>query len=559
MTSTVSHTSNLTGLSRAGRAVKSGSLKGTFKLLWFMLRRDRIRFPAWGIGMAAMLGYFSTALGVVLDQQSLESFAAFAKNPMMALIGGPGYGFDNMTVPIFIVGLYGAYLMLGAALMSILTISRHTRVEEQTGRAELVRANVVGRHARLAAALILTTLMNVLVSVLMAVVFYTSPSDPGFFLPCLLFGASVGAVGLVFMGVEAVAVQLTPTSRMASAIAGLVLAITFMIRGLGDMSEVSGGSLGWLSWLSPLGWSQQTAPFTLDRWWPLGLSVITTVVLIAVAFSLQSHRDLGAGILPDRLGRANAASWIRTPFALALRLQRSTLIGWALATLFSGIVFGAFANSLTENADGMPAPITTLFGGKDAMTKGYLGYMGIYMAIIIAVYVILSIQSLRSEEQDMRTEPVLATAVSRQSWLLSWVGIAAVGAAVLLLLGGVGLGIGACMFIGDWSLLGSVTLGVLVHSADLWVLLGLSVLLYGFAPRLLGLVWAVYVWSTLIAFFGPIVTTDKAVLDSSIFNHVGSYPASDISWISVGVLTLIAAVLIVAGDFGFKRRDLITA
>jgi ABC-2 type transport system permease protein len=47
--------------------------------------------------------------------------------------------------------------------------------------------------------------------------------------------------------------------------AGAVLAVSFVVRGIGDMSSVSGGGLERLSWFSPLGWAQQTAPFTLDR------------------------------------------------------------------------------------------------------------------------------------------------------------------------------------------------------------------------------------------------------------------------------------------------------
>src|SRR5699024_332933 len=112
-------------------------------------------------------------------QSALESFADLATNPIMALIGGPGYGFDDITVGRLLVGLYGAYLMIGAALMSILTISRHTRVEEQSGRAELVRAGVVGRHAQLSAALLLTAIMNLTMSLLMAAVFQGSPVEPG--------------------------------------------------------------------------------------------------------------------------------------------------------------------------------------------------------------------------------------------------------------------------------------------------------------------------------------------------------------------------------------------
>jgi len=128
------------------------TLTGTGTLLRFMLRRDRLRLPLWVLGMGLMALYISTALGTVLDEESLPGMAQMAATPVMALIGGPGYGFDAITIPRFFAGLYGAYLMLGAALMSMTTLSRHTRAEEQSGRGELVLADVVGRHAQLTAA-----------------------------------------------------------------------------------------------------------------------------------------------------------------------------------------------------------------------------------------------------------------------------------------------------------------------------------------------------------------------------------------------------------------------
>jgi ABC-2 type transport system permease protein len=70
------------------------------------------------------------------------------------VLSGPGYGFDaGLTYQVFFVGTYGLYFLIAAALMNILLVSRHTRVEEQSGRAELVRASVVGRNAPLTATL----------------------------------------------------------------------------------------------------------------------------------------------------------------------------------------------------------------------------------------------------------------------------------------------------------------------------------------------------------------------------------------------------------------------
>lgn len=538
---------------------RGGSLVGTWKLLRFMLRRDRVRFPAWVLGLTAMLAYFANALGLVLDEEPLESFAVLAANPVMALIGGPGYGFDDITTARFLVGLYGAYVMIGAALMSIMTVSRHTRVEEQTGRAELVRANVVGRHAQLAAALILVTLLNVLMAALMALAFQTSPAEPDSWESSLLFACSIGVVGLVFAGVAAVTAQLSPFSRAASGIAGAVLAASFAVRGLGDMSAVQGGDLDWLSWLSPFGWSQQTAPLTLDRWWPLVISLGATLLLIIAGFVLQSRRDLAAGILPDRLGSAVAPGWLRSSLSLAYRLQRTGLAWWSFALLLAGITFGAFVQPMAESADGMPEELLAVFGGAEGMVEGFLGFMGVYFAIMVAVYAILSVQGMRAEEQGVRTEPVLAAAVSRTGWMLSWLTVTALGSLWLLALAGLGEGLGAALATGDWELFGPVLLGHLAHTPVVWALLGLAAGLYGLVPRLIGLTWAVFVYGAALSMFGDMLELDDAVLATSVFRHVGQYPAEDISWAAVAMLTGIAVLLAGAGLACFRRRDLNTA
>ena len=163
---------------RRESASSGGPLTGTGRLLRFMLRRDRVRFPVWVLAVSIMAAYFSNVIALVMDEEALNAMTAFAANPIMGLIGGPGFGFDAITVPRFVVGMYGTSLMLGAAFMSITTISRHTRVEEQTGRAELIRANVVGRHAPLAAALVVAALMNIVMALLTGLTMMSSAA-PG--------------------------------------------------------------------------------------------------------------------------------------------------------------------------------------------------------------------------------------------------------------------------------------------------------------------------------------------------------------------------------------------
>ena len=542
----------------AGR-LGEGNLAGLGHLLRFMLRRDRLWLPIWVLALSALTAYFANAIAVVMDSDSLQAMTAFAKNPVMALITGPGYGLDQVTIPRFIVGMYGVFLMIGAALMSILTVSRHTRAEEQTGRAELVRASVTGRHTQLIAALVLTVFMNLLLAAGMAAAFGFSQAEPDSWSATVLFAVGIGAVGCVFAAVTAVTVQLSAFARAASSMAGAVLALSFVLRGIGDMSHVSGGSLDWLSWFSPLGWAPQTAPFTLDRWWPLLYSAGLFAVLVVVAVVLQSRRDLGAGIVAERLGQSQAGLLLSTPPSLALRLQASSLIWWSLSMLVMGVVFGSFTGPMDEGAAGMPPEILAIMGGRSGIVDGYLGYMALYFAIIVSAYAVIAAGGLRSEEAAFHTEPVLATAVSRSGWLASWAAVTLVGAGWLMAMAGLGEGVGAAVSMDDWSLLWPTLLGHLAQTPSIWALLGFAYLLYGFAPRLMSVSWIVFAASAVLALFGGLMQLDDAILDLSLFTHIGQYPAQEISAEAVLWLVGITVVLVGAGMVGFRRRDLVTA
>ncbi|HZD23554.1 MAG TPA: ABC transporter permease, partial [Acidimicrobiia bacterium] len=199
---------------------------GTWSLIRFNLRRDRVKFPAWVLGITFMAVYFTTALPLLYgsEEELAETAGSFLTGGVVAIFGGPGYGFENINFPIFFVGVYGLYIILMAALMSILMVSRHTRVEEQTGRSELLRSNVVGRMAPLTAAVIMAVMANVLLSVFIGSVLAGKDYEVA---GSFLFGAGVGAVGLVFTGVAAITVQLMEFSRTASGLALIALGAAY--------------------------------------------------------------------------------------------------------------------------------------------------------------------------------------------------------------------------------------------------------------------------------------------------------------------------------------------
>lgn len=293
--------------------------------------------------------------------------------------------------------------------MSILSVVRHTRAEEVSGRAELLRANVLGKYATLTSALILTVGANVVLGVAITIGLMQVNSD-FVFASTALFAASNTAVGVVFAAITALLVQLTENPGAARGMAMGALAVAFIVRGVGDMAN-QGGSL--MSWFSPLGWSQQTAPFVLDRWWPLLLSFVFSLAFTFSAYLLSTRRDVGAGVFAPRPGSAHAAAWVTTPLALAILLRRSSLMYWAVALMLTALLMGGLTQNVAESVADMPAAYQELFGEGEGLVAAYLNVFSLLVSLTIGAFAINCVQFLRAEEIAGRVDTVLATATGR--------------------------------------------------------------------------------------------------------------------------------------------------
>jgi ABC-2 type transport system permease protein len=95
-----------------------------------------------------------------------------------------------------------------------------------------------------------------------------------------------------------------------------------------------------------------------------------------------------------------------------------------------------------------------------------------------------------------------------------------------------------------------------VQLPAVWVLTGIAMALYGFAPRLAGLSWGALIACLVVGQLGQILQFPQWALDLSPFTHVPDFPARDIEPLPVVVLLTIAFLLIGGGLIGFRRRDI---
>jgi ABC-2 type transport system permease protein len=529
-----------------------GSLAGTGTLARFILRQERIKLAGWLLSMSALLAVFLRAItGLTETEEQRQDIRRIMEGSVGALFG-PGYGVEDITAERYVSGVYGLFFFILAALMSMLLVARHTRLEEQTGRAELVRSNVVGRHAQLTATLLVAAGANVVLALMLAGVMVARGLDGG---DSLLFGSGVAAVGLVFTGITALTVQVTGYARTATGMAGGVLGAAWAIRAAGDMITQHGSPL---SWFSPLAWSNQTRPFVDARWWPLMLSLALAAALTAGGYMLSARRDTGAGLLATRNGAAVAAPWLKSPLAVAFRLQRGSLLWWTASLAAFGFIFGGLGDQIAD-PEAMSADRIEMFGGSvDTLLDGYLGLMTVFLAVIAGIMMVLGVQAVRSEETEGRAEPVLATGTSRWAWFGGYLAVMSAGLVGLLLVTGLATGAGAAVAVGDGSYIPDMALAFLAHAPGVLVMLGIAALLFGVFPRAIGLAWVVVGYSMFVGLFGTTMDLPEWAFNLSPMEHVGRPPLDSVSWASAAILLGIAATLALLGLAGFRRRDLET-
>jgi ABC-2 type transport system permease protein len=514
-------------------------------LLRLALRRDRVMIPAWvlGLGGAVLLTSSSYAELYADEASRREVVATLGSTPATLALYGRIYA---DSVGGLVAWRLGGIALALAGLMSILIVVRHTRAEEETGRAELVGAGVVGRHAPLAAAL----LAAALASVALGVVVVLGVLGAGLaFTGALALGTGFAAVGLVFGAVAAVTAQAVESARAASGLAIGVLGAAFALRAIGDAGPHA------LAWLSPLGWAQAMRAFADERWWLLAALLGLAAVLVAGAVRLSARRDLGAGILPPRPGPVRGR--LGTPLALAWRLQRGALAGWAFGFAVLGAAFGSIAQDIGDvigdSADVRDALVR--LGGAESLVDAYIAATFGLMALIAAAFAVGSVLRLRGEETTGRAEPLLAGATSRTRWALSHTAVALGGTCVLMLLAGAYAGLAHAAQTGDAGQLPRLLAAAVAQVPAAWVLAGFALAVLGLLPRATLAAWAALALCLALAELGPVVELSQAVIDLSPFAHSPQLPGGTFTAAPLW-LAAIAAALTVAGLAGLRRRDL---
>lgn len=535
---------------------------GVLLVLWGQrLRRDRWQLLSWVVAIGAFAMFAAAAVtqtyGNVASRTEILQVAI--ATPAILLLRGLPRGADQGAFTFFLIY---AFLALLAGLMSTFLAVRHTRAEEETGAAELIAATPAGRLLPTAATLLHGATANVLVALAVFAGFLSQGLEPQ---GSLIAGAATGAVGLAFLGAGLLVAQFMGTSRGANGVSAALVVLAYVLRGIGDATGTPGAggttmTEGAASWLSPIGWGQQTFAYSGNRGWPLLLPVGLGAGCLAAAWLILGTRDAGASVWGTRPGRAAARRGLRSPVALALRLQAGSITGWGVSGLAVGLLAGSLGNAIAA-IDTPDTNITAMLrlmlqSQGTSLTQLMVSVLFSMAGVLAAACALQAVIRLRQEEAAGTAELLLSAPVGRVRWLAGYLLLGA--AAVVLVVGLTGVGAWATLTgSGDESMpAGALWQTALAQLPAALIYLAVPALVFVLWPAAtIAGSWALLALGVMLGIFGAMLGIDQSLRDLSPFAHTPVPQGDATDWSGAWWMLLIAAVAAALAVGLMRRRE----
>jgi ABC-2 type transport system permease protein len=272
-------------------------------------------------------------------------------------------------------------------------------------------------------------------------------------------------------------------------------------------------------------------------------------------------RDLGAGLVGDRSGRATARPSLLGTLGLAWRLQFSAVVGWAAG----GAILGLFAGGLAD------AAVTAVQENKalDATVRGFVGggtsgLLDTFVAAIMSFLGVLAagaalqaVLHVRTDEAEGRAELLLAGPVFKGRLLVDSLALAFVSVVIVLLAGGLVTGL-AFVGTGHPGRFGGSLVAAFVQLPAALVFAAVAALIFALVPRLtIGLGWGLLALGFLLGQFGGVFTLPAWLRDVSPFTHTPVVPGDNVDWTPLVVMFAISIVVAAVSVLLARRRDLV--
>ena len=316
-----------------------------------------------------------------------------------------------------------------------------------------------------------------------------------------------------------------------------------------------------LSPLSWYAWTEHHRPLAgVTDWPPVALLAVTTVVLVAIGVVGFERVDVGQAGRLSWLRLPGLPAGIRGPFMRQFSDRLAAALAWGVGIGVYGALIAGSAKQFAESIGSLPQMadlIRLVYPDIDINQPSGLLQLAFYAfgSLMVGLAGVTFLAGWATDERNRRLDVVLSTPLSRAGWALrSGLGVmAAIVLTTVVLAALLSVGIVAAGGSIVEPVLGS---GVLGLAAAGFVGVGLAVggLVRSSlaAPVAAALVIGTFLLDTL----GAALDLPDAVLDLSIFRHLGQPIAGSYDPVGLVVAGVLAVGGVLLGAWGMQRRDI---
>jgi ABC-2 type transport system permease protein len=362
--------------------------------------------------------------------------------------------------------------------------------------------------------------------------------------------------GIFFASLGVVTSQLAITRGRALAYGLIPLLLLFTIRGAAN----SVTDWNWLKQLTPFGWTDLLNPVLDPQIGWIAPTMVFVLICLPIGLYLAGRRDLGSSILPQSSTARPHLYLLSSATAFSIRQNIGTFFWWCLGTLVYAGLLAAIAKIGADALASSPAfvnVISKLGGTHDDLVIAFLGFGGLFTALILLVMSAVSMGSIRQEEAKGYVDNLLIQPVRRSSWLAKRLVLIIGMTTIISLLTG--------------YLIWQVATLQGVH-IDLWIVtqnsialigtiiltIGIGAVFYGLFPRLASIaMYVVIVWAFVVDVLKSFFSLGDFIDKTSLLHYVSFAPTKSPDWPTFIVLVSIGFVLAIAGIILFSKRDII--
>jgi ABC-2 type transport system permease protein len=534
----------------------------------------RVAILGWGVGVGILMfivvAAFDTAIGGMPPSTKEEFLLAFQSIGWLW-----DYPKAVVTTGGYATAKYSVFLML-VSIWALLAGSRILRGQEETGQLDMLLSLPLSRGRVVAEKLGALFVALLLIGAIIGLFTYGGEakitSIKFSFGDAMLEGLMVSLLAASFAGLSVLVSQFTRRRNTAAGITGGLFALSIVLNSVSLISP----AYDWVGKLSPVYYFRISKPLVLDygmNWGAAAVLLGMTLVFAGVGTALFLRRDVGSAIpvapegvsIPGFRAAAPQGGWtLRSLLARAVALEAPRAIWWALGLGLFYFIFTFITRQIQINlidsfkGTAYEEIIKALAGGQNPTGNAFfLSLLMEFIPLLITAMAVTQVNGWERIEAEGQLDLVLATPQTRAKAILTRMGAAAVGQALVLAVTFVAILISAAIagLTLDNGKLAQATLGALP-----W---GLVVLAAGYmlATWIRRALLTTVLSLALAISYGIGLAADAAgwpewVKNLSIYWYYGNPLLTGLNWTAAIVLLGVSAVFTAVAVWGFAAKDI---